>query len=1469
MLNIMKIIEKCNLFSPFRIILLCLACLSLTSSVTAQTSIKFTLDKSYTTSAGVYRPDGTLVRTLWRREPYAAGSYTVTWDGKDDNGTTAVVGQYQIKLLYHNVQYMWEGAIGNTSQAQSGPHVYNGYLPIRDMTATDTAMFLVSGFNEGQYNLRRFAHNTPRYVHNAGRVDGWTSFSLVDTDGTNVYMANNEGGVGKPISFVSAVKVRDNSEVTFIAGQTVHLNGDNSNQTYTNVIDLDQNSDKPATAGFTVLSNAATGLAVQKSGSVLAVAHRRQNIIRLFDKVSGIPLRSIPANSPGSLSITPNGDLWAIVGTSVVRYTNLLTNPTVAATITGFANPLALATDPTNEDLVLVADGGNSQQLKAYNRDGAAQWTYGQAGGYPANGNEVRNDKFWFNQSELGETTFVTIAPDHSFWVGDIGNNRCLHFSAARSYINQIMYQSHAYVASVDANNSARVFSEFLEFQVDYSRPVGDSWTLVRNWRAGLDSKYQGFAQGLRQVTTLSNGRTYALVSLPALNYQELVELVGTRLRTTGIQPNAGLKGASPTIMPNGSLNLVPYNPPTNSTVTWQKRALTGFDGANNPQWAPPSFLASAATGTNDPYPRPGGFGDVLTPVTSSGMLVSFDYSKNNNWHLGAVKLGGNSWLWKAAPTGALDGKGSYDIGNGVQYAGNVVMATGRNIVYGYHGEFWGGQQASQWMHFYDDGLVVGQFGETTVGHTASDGVLGGSAGNGVSPTMVVQNGETYMWVNDEGGHGPMRWHLVGLNTIQEATGTGALNSTIALTNPTATFPTQVTATPGNGQVQLSWTTVPGAASYNVKYGSTPGGPYTVAATGLTTNRYTLGNLVNDVNYYVVVEAKQASGASATSEEEVAIPHDPNVNVQLVGNTASNYIELPVNSAAPAAGQPALRVTQPMHYSPDKLLLDGVGSKGYVLYNWGGAGTDKVNVRAPFTVSKGNGWRNDNYAKYLFKVDDVAGSDYSLYSNTAGSINVTVSDNNWHYLTAFCPVRFADARSCKVTLTPQGQPAPAATYYINENPGKNHVIQFRFKGNVTLTVDNQNGTGGTLQALFLDDEAVATVAPSTIMPMLAGANQLTNFTLVNADNAQDIRTLVAGETLNLATLPTRNLNIRANPASAMSGSVIFSLTGAQTKTVADDSAPYTLFDKTWTPATGAYTLKGTAYTASGGNGAAGTTITTTFSVIDQAPSSTSAVYRLNVGGAQLTTSAGVFEADNYFVPSPGITASTNATINNAVDNQLYQTERRSNDKTFSYYLTVPNGQYRVVLHFAETQWSAVGQRVFDVTFEGNKVLDNYDIFKKVGANTATTETIPVTVSDGVLSINFSALPSDGGADQPTLAALEVLNAGSAGIVVKSQSFDAAVAAAAAATQQQVTAYPNPTADGRVAIALPTALEGDLHYTLVSVLGSPLAKGTVHLPGLTSVVQLDLSPYMQTIGAYYLMLQQNTWRTSIKLQRKDN
>jgi hypothetical protein len=122
---------------------------------------------------------------------------------------------------------------------------------------------------------------------------------------------------------------------------------------------------------------------------------------------------------------------------------------------------------------------------------------------------------------------------------------------------------------------------------------------------------------------------------------------------------------------------------------------------------------------------------------------------------------------------------------------------------------------------------------------------------------------------------------------------------------------------------------------------------------------------------------------------------------------------------------------------------------------------------------------------------------------------------------------------------------------------------------------------------------------SAVGAAIAG-EQVTGFTLFNADTKQAIQTLSSGSTLNLAALPTRNLNIRATTSPSTVGSVVFALSGAQSKSATESMAPYDLMgdNGAWTPAEGSYTLKATPYSAAKGTGTAGTALTISFTVVN-------------------------------------------------------------------------------------------------------------------------------------------------------------------------------------------------------------------------------------------------------------------------------
>lgn len=129
----------------------------------------------------------------------------------------------------------------------------------------------------------------------------------------------------------------------------------------------------------------------------------------------------------------------------------------------------------------------------------------------------------------------------------------------------------------------------------------------------------------------------------------------------------------------------------------------------------------------------------------------------------------------------------------------------------------------------------------------------------------------------------------------------------------------------------------------------------------------------------------------------------------------------------------------------------------------------------------------------------------------------------------------------------------------------------------------------------------------------------------------------------------------------------------------------------------------------------------------------------------------VWATDNGF--SGGNTTPTYPpSVTGTADPQLYLTQRWG---LFSYSFSVPNGPYTLNLYFAETYApkQKVGARVFSVTVNGATVLNNFDVFAKVGANAADIESIPVTVTTGTISIKFVCPVPD-----PFVNAIEILSA---------------------------------------------------------------------------------------------------------------
>lgn len=94
------------------------------------------------------------------------------------------------------------------------------------------------------------------------------------------------------------------------------------------------------------------------------------------------------------------------------------------------------------------------------------------------------------------------------------------------------------YRTIVDKKDSTRLFVEFAEYKIDYSKTldngVNGSWVLAKNWAANIPAVYASTYK-FGQAVTFPNGHTYVRRQINGATY-ELAELVeGGTARLSGI----------------------------------------------------------------------------------------------------------------------------------------------------------------------------------------------------------------------------------------------------------------------------------------------------------------------------------------------------------------------------------------------------------------------------------------------------------------------------------------------------------------------------------------------------------------------------------------------------------------------------------------------------------------------------------------------------------------------------------------------------------------------------------------------------------------------------------------------------------------------------------------------------------------------------------------------------------------------
>nr|XP_002127786.1 malectin-A [Ciona intestinalis] len=166
-------------------------------------------------------------------------------------------------------------------------------------------------------------------------------------------------------------------------------------------------------------------------------------------------------------------------------------------------------------------------------------------------------------------------------------------------------------------------------------------------------------------------------------------------------------------------------------------------------------------------------------------------------------------------------------------------------------------------------------------------------------------------------------------------------------------------------------------------------------------------------------------------------------------------------------------------------------------------------------------------------------------------------------------------------------------------------------------------------------------------------------------------------------------------------------------------------------------------------------------------SASEVVYAVNCGGDSHVDSFGINYLGDPLQVGTKSDYGRRQTVTRAPpsDNILYQTERW-HDSTFSYNIPVQkDGDYVLVLKFAEVYFYGPNLKVFNVQLNDHSIVQDLDIFNLVGHSTAYDEIIPLSIKKGKLSVTgeFSTFNGvlkldfmKGAADNPKICAFYLM-----------------------------------------------------------------------------------------------------------------
>jgi hypothetical protein len=707
-------------------------------------------------------------------EPYTADK--IKWDGLDIRGNaTDPKRTYQARPISNaadfSVSTTWKGVLANNSDSFTGAGVWGSNRPSCMVFRGGKGRYGASYIERGPGHCHFLVSKPGARVLNPSYLTESQSVDAVCSDADRTYhagvsfghIANPESGKTDTGYFITATNNSDESPYTFPKG----YNFRSETQTYS-AVDVPQQV------------FGAIGIAVQQQGRVLASLHPDRVVF--FDKVQGgAALGYVLLDRPSAITFL-NDTMLAIMHSiyTVELYTF---NPATFTLRSLRTVPLPAGYVPHSMDVSPVAPtfsilcGADGLSLTSTAKHRILHYdtrNYDAPPRIDGSGDlgidpRVTDDTFCFFDTVKFENTghsYLAYQEDGTYWFMDDGNKREQHRAADGTLLYTRYCAGTTYNPIVNATDATRVLNDYLEYEVDHSKPktpanTNNWWRLKYNRSCFRQAKYDGGTRGFAFTTTPA-GRTF---SLERWNYNWILAEWTAQGITYFPSLTIDLTGAMDR---NGDLLEVEgfY---AGETKRIFRRVLTGY-GASGPIYAGRVEEGSAPLRSDTPNAT-----GLFCGPTTDGTYGCFALG-DTRFHLGGIQRGAKAFRFETAEStwtnyqGPFPAKGQYDVGNGVWYQGSFLLSIDNYFIWACRGERWKNGQVVKFIITTSDGRYIGQFGTVRDGAFMAllEPAAAGQGGNALTGQVVKVGSKYVLMHGDENAHGGVHVWEFDLSSVRE-----------------------------------------------------------------------------------------------------------------------------------------------------------------------------------------------------------------------------------------------------------------------------------------------------------------------------------------------------------------------------------------------------------------------------------------------------------------------------------------------------------------------------------------------------------------------------------------------------------------------------------------------------------------------------------------------------------------------------